>query len=107
MAMDQRQDKLRKILLDPSDYFASPANVLEDKELTQEEKVEILRRWEYDACEESVAAEEGMRDTDGELLQQILRALESLVGKIDSDHTPPTKQGGLDYRSVKPRANDK
>ena len=74
-----------------------------DKLLTKEDKIEALRRWEYDACEVSVAGEEGMQASDGELLQRIVRALRSLTGEINTKRTPPTKQGGLDRESVTPK----
>ena len=69
--------------------------------LTKEQKVEILRRWEYDASEESVAAEEGMGEAEAMLLQQIVHALQSLTVELNLNHTPPTKQGGLDRSAVK------
>ena len=95
-------ERLRRALLDPPDIFENPADILADAKLTKGQKIEVLRRWEYDACEVSVAEEEGMPAKDGEMLQQILRALHDLIGKIDTERTPPTKQGGLDRQAVQP-----
>lgn len=95
------EGRLEKALLDPPAVFESPADVLADRTLTKEQKIEILRRWEYDASEVSVAEEEGMPAGNGEVLQQILYALHDLVGEIDTDRTPPTKQGGLDRQALK------
>lgn len=103
MRRHKTEDELRKILLNPAATYTSPAAILADEALTKENKIEILRRWEYDACEESVAGDEGMQASDGELLQQIVRALGSLTGEINTKRTPPTKQGGLDRLSVKPK----
>ena len=103
MRRRRSQDEIRKILLNPAAAYKSPAAILADNELTKENKIEILRRWEYDACEVSVAGEEGMQASDGELLQQIVRAIGSLTGEINTKRTPPTKQGGLDRLSVKPK----
>jgi hypothetical protein len=75
---------------------ARPNDVLSDPDLTDTQKIEVLRRWEYDASEVSVAEEEGMAHTDGITLYQVLQALHQLVPDIDSDRRPPTKQGGLD-----------
>ena len=94
-------DKFSKILLDPAAVYSSPAGVLADEKLSAAAKIEVLRRWEYDARELSVAGDEGMQASDGELLQQISRALRSLSVEIDAEHTPPTKQGGLDRSSLK------
>lgn len=40
-----------KAMLDPSIVYKNPGEVLNDRELTRIQKVEILRRWEYDALE--------------------------------------------------------
>jgi len=93
-------DRNAKALLDPPAAFQTPAYVLADNTLTKHQKVEILRRWEYDACEVSVAEDEGMPARDGETLKQILQALRELVGEIDANDTPPTKQGGLSRGAV-------
>ena len=97
MKDDERQ---RRALLDPPDVFERPADVLADEKLTKDQRIEILRRWEYDASEVSVAEEEGMPVKNGELLLQIMRALRDLVGEIDTERTPPTKQGGLDRQAL-------
>jgi hypothetical protein len=96
--------ELEKAFLDPAASFRSPSDVLTSPRFDKEDKIEILRRWEYDAVEMSVASEEGMIGPNGsDLLQQIATALRDLAGDIDTDHTPPTKQGGLARSSVKPR----
>ena len=98
-------ERYQRALLDPPDIFGSPAEILSDQELTKAQKIEILRRWEYDACEISVAEDEGMASNDGKLLQEILLAIASLVGPFDSDRTPPTKQGGLDREALNKAPN--
>ena len=85
---------LEQAMLDPSSVFASPEEVLGHAGLSREQKIEILRRWEYDEAEIAVAEEEGMPDGRPLMLRQILLALEQLVGDIDTDRRPPTKQGG-------------
>lgn len=104
MKNHRTESELEKALFDPAASFRSPADVLTSQRFNKEDKIEILRRWEYDATEMSVASEEGMTGSNGdELLQQIVSALRELAGDIDTDHTPPTKQGGLARSSVKPR----
>jgi hypothetical protein len=39
----------------PASVFASPEHVLEEAQLSKEQKIEILLRWAYDAAEEAVA----------------------------------------------------
>jgi len=81
---------------DPAAVFASPEDVVAQDGLTREQKIEILRLWEYDAAEESVATEEGMPGgKNGELLRRIMLALDGLIGGIDVGDSAPTKQHAL------------
>lgn len=74
---------------------ATPEAVLAAKDMTDEEKSELLRRWAYDASEEAVAEEEGMPGGRDNRLHRILKALEQIPGGIDAAHSGPTKQHGL------------
>ncbi len=74
---------------------ATPEAVLAATDMTDEEKIEQLRRWAYDASEESVAEEEGMPGGQGDRLHRVLKALEQIPGGIDAEHSGPTKQHGL------------
>jgi hypothetical protein len=80
MADAERQTRvnLEQALLDPGSVFASPEDVLLDERLSKQQKIEILRRWEYEAKENSVALNEGMPDGNGDLLQRILSAIRRL-----------------------------
>ena len=49
---------LKKAMLDPTRVFGEPADVVASNELTRDQKIEILRRWEYDAHQLEVAEEE-------------------------------------------------
>ncbi|MCF8466498.1 MAG: hypothetical protein K9G33_03785 [Sneathiella sp.] len=84
-----------KAKLDPSSVFESPEEVAEHTDLSKETKIEILRRWEYDASELEVAEEEGMVGGEPSLLMRVLSTLETLSGGFSTQHSPPTKQGGL------------
>lgn len=95
------KERLAKAILDPPSIFDTPEDVLMDESLTEPQRIEILRRWEYYACEVSVAEDEGMPAQNGETLKQILQALQKLVGDIDSSESPPTKQGGLSREALR------
>ncbi len=84
-----------KALLDPASVFAAPEEVLERTDLSTEQKIEILRRWEYDASEVAVAEEEGMLGDRPLMLHRVLLALEQLTGGIGDGHPPPTKHDGV------------
>lgn len=81
----------------PAQEFASPQAVLADERLDREEKIDILRLWEYDVSEQQVATEEGMPGgrEDGERLRQIVLALETLIDPSEVGDSAPTKQRAL------------
>lgn len=87
--------EIEKAMEAPASVFATPEEVLEHTELTPAQKIEILRRWQYDAVELGVAVEEGMPGEDDGLLRRIMLALGQLAGPIDVEHLGPTKQHGL------------
>lgn len=91
---------LEKAMNDPANVFATPEAVADHAGLSDAQKAEILRRWEYDAAEMAVAGEEGMPVVDGDLLHRLLACLDRVAGGFDVEHTGPTKQQGL------PRAKD-
>lgn len=83
-----------KAILNPGSEFACPEDVLNQQTMTREQKIKILRRWEYDARELEVAEEENMGGGPPSMLSDILAALHQLDSEIDTEHSPPTKQGG-------------
>lgn len=86
-----------KALLDPATVFESPDEVLKSEELSREQKISILRRWEYDARQLQVAEEENMIGTNGDILDQIMRALLQLDEKSEVERlerSSSSKQGG-------------
>jgi hypothetical protein len=96
MKPDVNKDRVAKALLDPSSVFSTPMDVVEDKIVTAELKIEILRRWEYDAREMQVADEEGFpARPPGCLLDAVITALHRMGTGTDIEHSPPTKQGGV------------
>ncbi|MFQ5763961.1 MAG: hypothetical protein ACE5GT_03445 [Rhodospirillales bacterium] len=83
---------IRKAMRDPAEAFGGPEDVVASAELTQEQKIEILRRWEYDARELHIAEEEaGMMIREPDLFDRIVDALHGLGVDRDTEHTPPTK----------------
>ena len=76
--------------------FREPDEVVESKLLNREQKIEILRRWEYDVRELQVADEESMTAPRPErvTLDAVLKALRAVGAPADMERTAPTKQGG-------------
>lgn len=94
---------LEQALRDPASVFATPEDVAAQAGLTREQKIEILRMWEYDTSEREVATEEGMPGGDGELLQRVLLALEGLGVVGETSDSGPTKQHALLRRRAAPK----
>ncbi len=81
-----------KAMLDPTMVFKEPKDVVASNELTRNQKIEILRRWEYDARQLEVAEEEaGMTVLRPEMFDLVVQALHKLDVDRDTEHTPPTK----------------
>ncbi len=51
---------IEKAMLNPTTVFRTPDEVLLREDLSREQKIEILRRWAYDARQLEVAEEENM-----------------------------------------------
>jgi len=85
---------IEQALTDPTSVFENPDEVIQIKSLTRDQKIKILRRWEYDALELEVAEEENMGGGPPSILDQVLKALHQLDAHVDVDHSPPTKHGG-------------
>jgi hypothetical protein len=83
-----------KALVDPGSVFKAPADVLQKSDLSRDQKIQILRRWEYDARELQVAEEESMTGPQTISLDAVLAALRTLGAAADVDRAAPTKQGG-------------
>ena len=83
---------VNKAMLDPTSVFKDPAEVVAIDELTRDQKIEILHRWEYDARQLEVAEEEaGMAVRRPEMFDRVIQALHMLDAELDTEHTPPTK----------------
>lgn len=79
----------------PAAFFKAPSEVTTAKELSTDEKIEILQRWAYDEREKEVAEEENMSNQTGNAesrLSDILKALLELKTESDQRNAPPTKQ---------------
>ena len=84
-----------KALLDPAAVFKTPQQVIEANDLSRQQKIEALRRWEYDVSEIQVLDDERTaKESHTVTLDAVLNALRSLGAPIDVEHTAPTKQGG-------------
>ncbi len=83
---------MKMAMLDPTMVFENPKDVVANEELSRDQKIEILHRWEYDARELEVAEEEaGMECRSPEIFDLVVQALHTLGVERDTEHSPPTK----------------
>jgi len=80
-----------KAKLNPAAVFKSPQEIVSIQELSREQKIDILQRWEEDATALEVAEEEGMPGPQPKLLQPIRDALHALNYWPDTEHSSPSK----------------
>lgn len=71
-----------KLMIDPSSVFEEPNDVLDNTELSGEEKVEILQQWKDEVQLRLVAEEENMSGdpANSERLKEVTNALIALDG---------------------------
>jgi hypothetical protein len=94
--MNMKMSNYDKALLDPTQVFHTPQEVLDDIRYSREEKIEILRRWAYDAELEEVAKGENMRplsEVKNIDLADIIDAIRQLGADVNLNNHP-TKAGG-------------
>ena len=94
MTENEYEIDIERARLDPGSVFSSPEALRDFRGLTQEQKIELLRRWAYDASELAVAEEEGMSGGEPSHLSRILPRFMP-TGGYDVEHSPPTKQKGV------------
>ena len=96
MANSEKRIDLRKALLNPALVFLGPEDVLKRDELTREQKIEVLRRWKFDALQLQVADEENMRsEQSSDILDRVLQALHALNANPNLEDSPSTRHGGI------------
>ncbi|MGF1604328.1 MAG: hypothetical protein ACFCU8_20410 [Thermosynechococcaceae cyanobacterium] len=90
---------IEQAILDPTRVFSCPVEVCHEPSFTRDQKIKVLRCWEYDARELEVAEEENMEGGPPGMLDKVLWALHQLNAHIDIEHSSPTKQGGREFSS--------
>ena len=69
---------VHKAIRDPSSVYQLPSDVLKDDSLSHDDKLKILRQWEYDAKEILRADEENMVGNTDSMLCRVLQAIREL-----------------------------
>ncbi|MGH6893173.1 MAG: hypothetical protein ACREEP_13020 [Dongiaceae bacterium] len=96
--MDQKA--FDRLVADVSKYFATPEALVAAEDLTREQKLALLRQWEYDLHLLQVATEENMAGNsapgaNAEKLRQIHKAAGKLGARPDPKKGGSTKTGAV------------
>jgi len=90
--------RFEKALADVSGVFRNPQEILDAKDLSEQQKVALLTQWDMDLRLKMVATEENMAgpgsDRTAELLQLVGQALGQLGAKKKEEERAPNKSGG-------------
>ena len=72
-------------LVNPADHFADPTDVINNRSLSRTQKRQILRQWELDARQLSVAEEENMTGGEASMVGRVSRAILALGGDNNAE----------------------
>jgi len=78
---DEAAIDVEAAMVNPADYFGDPAEVLRSSSLSRSQKLKILRQWELDARQLSVAEEENMAGGEESMVGRVSRAILALGGE--------------------------
>lgn len=101
------QQSFDKLVVDVSTHFATPDALLAEQDLTREQKLALLRQWEYDLHLLQVATEENMTGdaspgANAETIRKVHAAAEKLGAEIDTEGSGAAKTGAC-IKEEKPK----
>lgn len=77
--MPTDNEQIKNFINNPADHFTTPADVLGHADLSTEDKQRILESWKVDEQELAKATEENMGQSDSNLLDEVVAALDSIA----------------------------
>jgi hypothetical protein len=94
------QQTFDELCADVSKHFSSPRALLAREGLTREQKLTLLRQWEYDLHLLQVATEENMTGdappgNNAERIREVRAAAEQLGATVGSEDSGPAKAGSV------------
>ena len=94
------QEAFDKVVVDVSKHFATPDALLAAEDLSREQKLALLRQWEYDLHLLQVATEENMTGdappgNNAEKIRQVHAAAEKLGAELDPEGSGAAKTGAV------------
>jgi hypothetical protein len=76
---------LDKAKLDPASTYATPQDVADDRRLTREQKIEILKSWAWDEQRLAESEAEGMGGGERSIEREVLR----VIGELEASGPGP------------------
>ena len=70
---------LEAALRDPTACFREPQEVIDDPQLSRDDKLTILRRWQHDALRLSTSEGEGMMGGEENMLRRVELAIQAVA----------------------------
>ena len=94
------QQSFDKLAVDVSTHFSTPEQLVAAEDLTREQKLALLRQWEYDLHLLQVATEENMTaetssGSNAERIRQVHAAAEKLGAELDPEKSGAAKTGAI------------
>jgi len=94
------QPTFDKLVVDVTKRFSTPEALLAEQDLSREQKLALLRQWEYDLHLLQVATEENMTGdappgANAEKLRAVHAAAEKLGAKLDPEGSGAAKTGAV------------
>jgi hypothetical protein len=100
MELIMDQQTFDTVIVDVSKHFATPEALLAEEDLSREQKLALLRQWEYDLHLLQVATEENMTGdappgANAETIRQVHAAAEKLGAELDPEGSGAAKTGAV------------
>lgn len=94
------QATFEKMAADVAKHFTSPDALLAREDLTRDQKLALLRQWEYDLHLMQVATEENMTGdappgNNAERIREVRSVAEKLGAEVGDEGTTPAKAGSV------------
>ena len=101
------QQSFDKLVVDVATHFATPEALLAEGDLTRDQKLALLRQWEYDLHLLQVATEENMtgdtpQGANAETIRKVHAAAEKLGAELDTEGGGAAKTGAV-IKEEKPK----
>jgi hypothetical protein len=100
MERNMDQQSFEKLIVDVSTHFSTPDQLLAAEDLTRDQKLALLKQWEYDLHLLQVATEENMTGdappgNNAERIRQVHAAAEKLGAELEPEKSRAAKAGSI------------